>query len=506
VASPHYLASGVGLGVLASGGNAVDAAVATNLALGVVMPRACGYGGDLFALVWRDGLLAYNGSGRAPRGATVERVAALAGAATMPARGPLSVTVPGAVEGWFALLDRFGSRTFGELAGPALRYAGEGVPLTGGGAALIAEMAGVFDAGPAFAEWRRVYGGARAGERLRQPGLARTIETLARDGPRAFYEGPIAEAVVAAVGAAGGLLAPEDLAGHRGEWMAPLVTAYRGVEVVELPPNTQGVGVALALNILEGHGPLPPGPADRQHLMIEAVKLALEDVEAHVGDPAAMRVRAADLASRAWADRRRRLIDMGRARRAAPQPAPAGGTVYVCASDRTGLHVSLIQSNFTGFGSGITVPGWGVSLQNRGASFSLEAGHPNAVGPGKRPLHTLIPAMALREGRPWLVFGTMGGRGQAQTHVQLLARVVDDGEDIQRAIDAPRWLVAEDGAVTVEGRFDGAVVEALRARGHPVRVAGDFEFAMGHAHAIEVRPEGYAGATDPRAEGAALGL
>jgi gamma-glutamyltranspeptidase/glutathione hydrolase len=491
---------------LASGGNAVDAAIAANLTLGVVMPRSCGFGGDLFALIWRDGLYAYNGSGRAPSAATVEKVRELAGSPAMPTRGPLTVTVPGAVDGWFALLERFGSRSFRELAQPALRYAREGFVLTERGARAIVEMAQVFDGSPVFAEWQRVYGSVRAHQPLRQPGLARTIETLGRDGPRVYYQGPIGDALVTALASLGGLLSREDIARYRGDWIAPLSTTYRGVEVVELPPNTQGVGVLQALNLLEVAGPLPSAPAAREHLLIEAVKLALEDVETHVGDPSAMRIDPAELASRGWAARRSSLIDRNRARSGRQRTGLLGGTVYVCAADKDGTSVSLIQSNFTGFGSGVTVPEWGVSLQNRGASFSLDPGHPNAIGPEKRPLHTLIPGMALRDGRPWLVFGTMGGPGQAQTHVQLLARIIDDGEDIQRAIGAPRWLVAADGGVSVEGRVDAMIVDGLTQRGHRVEVRGPYEFAMGHAHAIEVLPVGYAGATDPRAEGAVLGL
>jgi gamma-glutamyltranspeptidase / glutathione hydrolase len=302
------------------------------------------------------------------------------------------------------------------------------------------------------------------------------------------------------------LLSREDLACHAGDWVEPLSATYRGVDIAELPPNTQGVGVLGALNILEAHGRLPTDPAAREHLLIEAVKLALDDVDTHVADPRTMRIDPAQLASREWAMGRSSLIDMDRARHEPKVTTPTGGTVYVCTADTAGTYVSLIQSNFTGFGSGVTVPEWGISLQNRGAGFSLDADHPNAIGPGKRPLHTLIPAMALRDGRPWLVFGTMGGRGQAQTHVQLLARIIDDGEDIQCAIDAPRWLVAEDGGVSVEARMAPPVVEGLARRGHRVTRGGAYEFAMGHAHAIEVIPAGYAGATDPRAEGAVLGL
>ncbi len=509
VASPHALASEAGRRVLAGGGNAIDAAIATNLALAVVAPHHCGFGGDLFALVWDGGRLhAYNGSGRAPAAATPEAVRiAAGGAGTMPERGPLPVTVPGAVEAWFALLAAFGTRPFGELASAALAHARGGFALTPGGAAAIADSAAEFREGePAFAEWRRTYAGARAGETLRQPGLARTLEALAGGGPDALYRGPIAAAIAEAVGAAGGLLAAGDLAAHAGEWVAPMSVPFGDLEVVELPPNTQGVTALEALAIVGDPALLPPEGPERQHLLIEAAKLALAD-RRHVTDPAHMRVDPATLASPAWAAARRALIDPARAGRPESGRPATGGTAYLCAADADGMLVSLIQSNYEGFGSGITVPGWGINLHNRGAFFSLDTADANVIAPGKRTMHTLIPAMALREGRPRLVFGTMGGDGQAQTHLQLLARIVADGLDPQRAIDAPRWVVSpQDVSVLAESRFAPEVLEGLRARGHDLAVGGPLEQDMGHAHAILVEQDGYAAATDPRAEGAALGI
>jgi gamma-glutamyltranspeptidase/glutathione hydrolase len=514
VASPHHLASAAGLAVLASGGNAMDAAVATNLVLGVVAPYQCGFGGDLFALVWNDGLHAYNGSGRAPAEATVERVRSAVATAgvpgpaprlvEMPERGPLTVTVPGAVQGWFELLGRFGSRSFGELAAPALRYAEDGFEPTRRGAIAIGRSKAVLGG---YEAWKAVYGAVAAGRTLRQPGLARTIRALAARGPDAYYRGPIAPAIVHSVRSAGGFLAGDDLAVHLGSWVEPLSTAYRDVQIVELPPNTQGVAVLEALNVVEATGDLPRDPPSRQHLLIEAMKLALADRDAFVTDPDHMREPASRLASRAWAAERAGRIDPARAATLDPGRQVVGGTAYVCAADEAGMLVSLIQSNWTGFGSGVHVPDWGINLHNRGAYFSLDPGHANVIGPGKRTLHTLIPAMALREGRPWLVFGTMGGDGQAQTHLQLLARIVDDGRDIQRAIDAPRWLVSpHDWSVTADARFGAAVVDGLRSLGHRISLTPWFDPALGHAHAIRVGDGGYAGATDPRAEGAVMGL
>lgn len=516
VATPHYLASSAGLAVLAGGGNALDAAVAANLTLGVVAPYLCGYGGDLFALVW-DGsrLHGYNGSGRAPAAATPEALRRAAaghvgplGPGGVPERGPLPVTVPGAVDGWFALLDRFGTRSFAELSERALGYARDGFPLTAAGAASIADAAASLPAGdPAFAAWRRVYAGAGEAGVLVQPELARTIGTLARSGRDAFYRGEIAQAVVGATAELGGLLGPGDLAEHLGEWVTPLSTIYRErVEVFEMPPNTQGVTALEALNVVEALGSLPADGPDRHHLLVEAVKLALAD-RRHVTDPAFMTADPARLASRAWGAARAATVDPGSALDHGPGDPAGGGTAYVCAADADGMLVSLIQSNYEGFGSGVTVPGWGINLHNRGSFFFLDPAHPNAVAPRKRTMHTLIPAMAFRDGAPWLAFGTMGGDGQAQTHLQLLTRIVDDGEDLQRAVDAPRWYVdPADWGVTAESRLPDEVVGGLRALGHRLSTTGPFDSLMGHAHAVALDAGGYAAATDPRAEGAALGL
>jgi gamma-glutamyltranspeptidase/glutathione hydrolase len=505
IASPHHLASTAGLAVLTSGGNAVDAAVATNLTLGVVTPYLCGFGGDLFAIVWRDGeAFAYNGSGRAPEAATVEAVRAAVGGDRMPAFGPHTATVPGAVEGWFVLLDRFGTRSFSDLAKPALHYAAEGFVPSAMALASLERAAARY----AWSrQWHAVYGGAEPGRRLRQPDLSRTIELLAKEGPHGYYRGPIAEAIVQELRSQGGLMAAKDLADHRGDWVAPLRSTYRGVDVLELPPNTQGVAVLEALNIVQQLGPLPSDGPERQHLLVEAIKLALSDRNAHVTDPDHMRISPEEIASAEWAAERARQIDLGAARHPTGESAASGGTAYLCAADADGMCVSLIQSNYMGFGSGVTVPGWGINLQNRGASFSLDPAHVNAIAPRKRTLHTLIPAMALRDGRPWLVFGTMGGDGQAQTHLQLLVRIVDDGLDPQAAIDAPRWFVSpQDWSVTAESRFTPTMIEGLQTRGHRVDLAGPFDSLLGHAHAILVDEEGYSGATDPRTEGAALGL
>jgi gamma-glutamyltranspeptidase/glutathione hydrolase len=458
-------------------------------------------------MVWRDGELhAYNGSGRAPAAATVDTVRqALGGATEMPFLGPHTVTVPGAVRGWFDLLERFGTQSFGELARRALSYARDGFTLTARGGASFDRARALF---AGSREWTDVYGSARAGHVLRQPGLARTIEMIAREGPDAYYRGPIGEDIASHLRSLGGLMELRDLEEHHGEWVQPLSTTYRDVEVLEMPPNSQGVTALEALNIVQHlAGSLPPEGPQRQHLLIEATKLALCDRNAHVTDPDLMAMPGETLASPGWASERSLSFDPERAATPTPGPAAVGGTVYLCAADADGMLVSLIESHYAGFGSGVTVPGWGINLQNRGTSFSLDPAHANAVGPRKRTMHTLAPALVRKDGRPWMVFGTMGGDGQAQIHVQLIARIVDDGEDIQRTIDAPRWTISpRDWTVTAEQRFDQATMDGLGERGHDLRLVGDHDSLLGHAHAIRVTPEGYEGATDPRAEGAVLGL
>jgi len=502
VCSPHYLASGAGLAVLADGGNALDAAVATNLALGVVLPYLCGYGGDLFAIVYDGDVHAYNGSGRAPAGATVEAVRERVGGDALPRVGPFTVTVPGAVEAWHTLLDRFGTRSFADLAQTALGYARDGFPLTHKGGEIISFSKDAYRE-PWGDAWRDVYGDAAPLQTLHQPDLARTIAAICAGGPDAYYRGEIADAIATTLQGHGALMTTDDLASHTGEWVDPLRTTYRGVEILELPPNTQGVAALEALNIVED---LDPAPRD-EHLLIEAMKLALTDRDRYVTDPEQMTIDPAVLASKAWADERRRELDHERASSPVPGRAAVGGTIYLCTADERGMLVSLIQSNYMGFGSGVTVPGLGINLQNRGAYFSLDPGHANVIAPRKRTMHTLMPAMAFRDGRPWLAFGSMGGDGQPQTHLQVLTRMIDDGDDPQQAIEAPRWVVSPtDWSVAAETRFADEVLDDLRARGHDVQLRGPYATQMGHAHAIEVTDTGYATGTDPRAEGAALGL
>jgi gamma-glutamyltranspeptidase/glutathione hydrolase len=504
VATPHYLASLAGAGTLNSGGNAVDAAVAASLVLGVVCPYLCGYGGDLLALVHDGDLHAYRGVGRSPRAATVDGVRERAGTDAMPVFGPHTVTVPGAIDGWFTLLERFGTRSFGDVATSALQYAADGFPLTRRGAWYFARCRELYSHF-GLDDFAHAYADAAADAWLAQPELAQTIKTLAADGPDAYYRGPIGEAIATRLADAGSFMVAGDVAAHRGEWVTPMSARFRDVDVFELPPPTQGATALEALRIVDGLDLPAPGAA-REHLLIEAAKAALADRDSYIGDPATMTIDPAALFADPWVQRRRAAIDPQRASAPAPTPGPDGGTIYLCATDRDGLLVSLIQSNFTAAGSGVRVPDWGINLQNRGSSFVLEHDHPNAMGPAKLPMHTLIPAMAFRDGKPWLVFGTMGGHGQAQTQLQLLVDMVVDGADPQDAIDEPRFAV-DPGTwqVGVESRYDSATVDDLRARGHEVRVGRAYDDGMGHAHAIELLGAGYRAASDPRSEGAALG-
>jgi gamma-glutamyltranspeptidase / glutathione hydrolase len=511
LATPHYLATHAGAAVLRGGGNAMDAAITANLVLGVVAPYTCGIGGDCFALVWDGALHGYNGSGRAPAAATPEavldRIPVAGDPAAMPRYGPLPITVPGAVDAWFALLERFGTRPFADLAEPAIAYAAGGFPLTAAGAARIAAGR---PADSGWGEWHAVYGRAASGVRLTQPGLARTLESVAADGPDAFYRGEIGAAVAAHVERLGGLLRPADLAEHRGEWVEPLEGRYRDVTVAELPPNSQGSAALLALHLLDRAGPLPADGPERQNRLIEAVAAALAERDTHLTDPAHMRLPPAVLADPARADAIAAARSSASATAAPAAGAARGGggdTAYLCAVDGSGLCVSLIQSNFNGFGSGVTVPGLGINLHNRGAYFSLDPGHVNVIAPGKRTLHTLMPALARRAGRPWLVFGTMGADGQLQTQVQLLARLVDDRADPAAALAAPRFLVDPgDFSVRIEDRFPSAVVDGLRRHGHRLTVIGGFENPMGHAQVIRIDEDGLTAASDPRCEGVAAGF
>jgi gamma-glutamyltranspeptidase/glutathione hydrolase len=506
VVTPHYVASAAGLEVLAAGGNAVDAIVAANLALGVVAPYYCGYGGDLFAIVWDGRLHGYRGAGRSAAGVDPGRLAAEFG--EMPVFGPHAVTVPGAVRGWFDLLDRFGTRGFEQLAARAIEFAGDGFVLSRPGAYRIAGSVAMIRAmhprGSAALD--AVYGGHGDGDRLRQPALAATIRALGAAGPDEYYRGPIGASIAATVEEQGGALRASDLAAHEGCWVEPMLVPFAGATVAELPPPTQGVTALEMLALARVAGEGLPG-VDRDHLFVEIAKRALEDRDRYVTDPEHMTTDPEWLLSDEHLAARAGDIDRDHALAALPRPAADGGTAYLCAADAEGLCIGLIQSNFTAIGSGVHVADRGINLQNRGSSFSLDPEHVNTLAPSKLPMHTLIPAMVLRDGRPAYVFGTMGGHAQAQVHLQVLTALLVDGIDPQTAVSAPRWAVEPStAAVGAEARLGSEWCDAMAARGHALRMLRDFDDGVGHAHAIEVLPAGLRAGADPRAESAALGL
>ena len=514
VVTPHPLASAAGVDALRAGGTAVDAAVAANAMLAVVYCNACGLGGDAFALVWDPGerrLHGFNGSGRSPAALTIERVRA-AGHETMPQRGPLTIDVPGAVDAWAQLLDRFGRRSLADALGPAARTAEDGYALTSINARSIHTALPTFDDAA-----RAVFRGAgEAGDHFRQPLLASTLRTLVDGGRDAYYAGPIGVEITRAVQAAGGVLTTDDLAAHRGEWVEPIATTYNGVEVATIPPNSQGITALMALNVLSAlewpmGGPLS---AERIHAQVEAVKVAwserdrcVTEPERGLADPSAL---LSDAHTRWLASR----LSPEEARRFIPTNPPGGGTVYLCAADADGMLVSLIESNYMGFGSGVMGGSTGIMLQNRGAYFSLDPDHPNALAGGARPLHTLMPGMLLRDGDAEVAFGAMGGDGQPQTMVQLVTGLVDDGLHPQAVVDRPRWVAHTDAPLTPLRRLaieaDGvndATVATLRALGHEVELVEPRTPLMGWAQMIRRRPDGsYEGGADPRADSLAAGL
>ena len=507
VATSQPLAASAGIEMLRRGGNAVDAALATAIALTVVEPCNNGVGSDAFAIVW-DGakLQGLNASGRSPAAWTAQR---FRGRDTMPVQGWDAVTVPGAVSAWVALSERLGKLPFAELFAPAIRYARDGFHVGHKTAAIWARAGDIYAAFPDFQAHFLPDGRApRPGERFLNPDLAQTLEAIADSNGDAFYRGDLAARMDAAARAAGGGLRGEDLASHRADWVAPVVAPYRGVELAEIPPNGQGLAAQAALAIL-AHLDAPahaPGSAEWTHLQLEAMKIAIRAAFDHFADPRAMRLPPEALLEPGSI--RRAAAGIGR--RAAPLPPrvlPASeDTVYMAAADAGGMMVSMIQSNYMGFGSGVVVPGTGIAMQNRGAGFVLDPAHPNAVGPGKRPYHTIIPGFVTSAGEAALAFGVMGGHMQHQGHVQMVARIFDHGENPQAASDAARWHVTPTFDVVLEEGFDPRVAAELAERGHRVSVEPD-RGLFGGAQLIARLPDGaYCAASDHRKEGMAVGF
>ncbi|MGF1596676.1 MAG: gamma-glutamyltransferase family protein [Acidimicrobiales bacterium] len=513
VATSQPLAAQAGLGVLADGGSAVDAAIATAAALTVVEPCSNGLGSDAFALVW-DGerLHGFNGSGRWPAAASVDELRA-AGHTAMPERGWAPVSVPGAIDTWSALHGRFGRLDVERLLRPALGYAERGFALSPMVARQWTHGAAFFPTQqlPELAGWSTVFApGGRApdaGQRWASPGHARTLRTLVERGLRDFYDGEVAGAIAAYAAETGGALSAADLAAHQGEWVEPISVPYRDHEVWEIPPNGQGIAALMALGMVAAT-PVADHPqidATSWHYQIEAMKLAFADSDAFVADQEHADVPVEAMLDPAYLAARASLIGerAGLASRGEPV---RGGTVYLCAADADGMMVSFIQSNYMGFGSGVVVPSHGIALQNRAAGFVLDAGHPNVAAPGKRPRHTIIPGFLTRGGVPVGPFGVMGGEMQPQGHLQVVGGLVDRDLNPQAALDAPRWQVQRHGTVLVEPRTPPDVVDGLTARGHRVVVERS-RIGFGRGQIISRDDDGvYVAGSEPRADGAAVGL
>ena len=507
VATSQPLAASAGIEALRNGGNAVDAALATAISLTVVEPCNNGVGSDAFAIVW-DGnrLVGLNASGRSPAGWTLDR---FAHHDEMPKKGWDTVTVPGAVSAWVALSRRFGALPFSELFGVAIRYARYGFHVGHETAALWARAADSFSDFPTFLKHFLPDGRAPvAGEIFLNPDLAETLGSIAETVGESFYRGELAERMETAARLSGGALQRDDLAAHRPDWVEPLLQPYRGVTLAEIPPNGQGLAAQVALAILgrlDAHCD-PPGSGRWTHLQTEAMKIAIRAAFDHFADPNAMRLAPESLLEPGSIA----AAAAGITERAAPLPPvalPTGqDTVYLTAADANGMMVSMIQSNYMGFGSGIVVPGTGIALQNRGAGFVLDPAHPNVVGPNKRPYHTIIPGFVTRNGSPAMSFGVMGGHMQHQGHVQMVTRIFDHGENPQAASDAPRWHVTPGFAVALENGYPHDVAQDLAERGHTVEVVADHRL-FGGAQLIYRLPDGgYCAASDHRKEGAAIGF
>jgi gamma-glutamyltranspeptidase/glutathione hydrolase len=524
-ATSHPLATQVALDILKAGGSAADAAIAANAALGLMEPTGNGIGGDLFAIVWdpkSKKLHGLNASGRSPKALTLEHFQEL-GLKTIPPRGPLPVSVPGTVDGWFELHGRFGRLPMKKVLAPAIGYAREGHPLAETIAHYWALSVPVLSKFPGFTEQFTVNGRAPAkGEVWKNANLANTLEKIASRGRDAFYKGDIARTIAAYMKAQGGFLAYEDLAKHRSEWVEPVSTHYRGYDVWELPPNSQGIAALQMLNILEGYDLRAMGFGSAQHLhaLVEAKKLAFEDRAKYYADPAFVKIPVKELVSKEYAAARRKLIDPNKAAKRVDAGNPAlreGDTIYLTTADRDGMMVSLIQSNYRGMGSGMAPPGLGFILQDRGELFSLVPGQNNTYAPGKRPFQTIIPAFITKDGQPWISFGVMGGDMQPQGHVQIVLNLIDFGMNLQEAGDAPRIYhtgsseptgeVMEDGGeLFLESGFAPETVRALAQRGHRT---GTQVGPYGGYQAIkrESGPSGtvYVGASESRKDGHAAG-
>ncbi len=507
VATSQPLAAAAGLQVLQQGGNAIDAAVATAAALTVVEPTSNGIGSDSFAIVWHKGQLhGLNGSGVAPAGISLGELARR-GYSEMPKFGWMPVTVPGTPAAWADLVERFGNLTLRQVLDPAIILARDGHPVSPTAAkywALAAKRFASALEGPEFEHWFKTFtfdGRApKPGETFRSAGHARTLELIGQSGAKAFYEGELAEEIERFARETGGLLAKADLAAHRSDWVNPVSIQYRGYDVWELPPNGQGIVALMALNILKGYDFSTMDVRERTHLQLEAMKLAFADGKRHIADPRHAEIPLDMLLSDEHAAQQRDRI--GETALLPDPGAPVlGGTVYLATADGEGNMVSYIQSNYMGFGSGVVVPNTGIALQNRGHNFSMDPAHKNALAPGKRPYHTIIPGFLTKDGAAVGPFGVMGGFMQPQGHVQVMMNTLDFSMNPQAALDAPRWQWMQDNQVSIEETYGADVIEDLRRRGHEVDVAEDVG-GFGRGQIIWRTEEGtLVGGTEPRTDG-----
>ena len=509
VATSQPLAAQAGLRMLTKGGNAIDAALATAITLTVVEPTSNGIGSDAFALVWHSGkLFGLNGSGKSPKAWTYRH---FSGRKQMPLCGWDTVTVPGAVDAWVKLSKKFGKLAFADLFVPAIEYAQNGFIVSPITAARWSEAQKIYSDFPDFCRTFLPKGRSPlTGELFRCPDQATTLAAIAESHGESFYRGDLAQKIVQWAKSSGGAISREDLESHESEWVEPLSINYRNRCLHEIPPNGQGLAALIALGILHYHDiqKYPVDCADSVHLQIEAMKAAFAEAHRHIADPDYMTASPADFLQPDFLAQRAREIRMDRASHPTSKIPTDCGTVYLSAADEKGMMVSFIQSNYMGFGSGIVIPGTGVSLQNRGCGFVVEQGHPNCVDGGKRPYHTIIPGFVTQNDRPLMSFGVMGGHMQPQGHVQMMVRVFDYGQNPQAACDAPRWIVNTDSSIGLEPGFSPQLIKELKARGHNI-ISNEYASnygVFGGAQLIFCLEHGYCAASDPRKDGQALGF
>ncbi len=520
VATSHPLATQIGLDILKNGGNAMDAAIAANAALGLMEPTGCGIGGDMFAIIWSakdEKLYGLNASGRSPEKLNLKYFKDR-GMNKIPSYGPLPVTVPGCVDGWFEINSKFGTMDMEQILAPAIKYAREGYPVTELIGYYLTSSSGQFKDYPNFADTYMPDGEPlKKGDVFKNPYLGDTYEKIARGGREAFYKGEIAKTIASFIQSQGGLLTEKDLADHKSEWVEPVSTNYRGYDVWELPPNGQGIAVLQILNIMEGYNVREMGfdSPDYIHYFIEAKKLAFEDRAKYYADPAFNKLPVDRLISKEYSNERRKLIKDEAAESYDAGKLGQDNTIYLTVADRYGNMVSLIQSNYRGMGSGMVPPKLGFMLQDRGELFSLEEGHFNVIEPSKRPFHTIIPGFITKNGKPWVSFGLMGGAMQPQGHAQIVMNLVDFGMNLQEAGDAPRMQhtgsseptggkMTDSGQILLESGFDYETIRELMQKGHKV---GFSLGSYGGYQAIMWDSENgvYYGASESRKDGQAAG-